>query len=118
MTSIYSIIDSAQYGLSVESIKAYVATQNIANVNTPGYVAKATNFNSLFKANISEHLGSQETITLDDEISEHIMDAPGKTISLDSEVVAASDAGLRYQVMADIIQKKFGLLDLVYGGKK
>ncbi|GGY84952.1 hypothetical protein GCM10011613_32540 [Cellvibrio zantedeschiae] len=114
MTSIYSIIDSAQYGLSVESVKAYVATQNIANANSHGYVAKSAHFDSLVKAD----LGSSGTSTLDDEISEHVVDATAKKISLDSEVVAASDAGLRYQVIADVIQKKFGLLELVYGGKK
>lgn len=108
MNSIYSIIDSAQSGLSVESLKAYVATQNIANVNTEGYVKKAANFNSF-----SDALNKSEITP-----SENLVELPGASISLDSEVIAMTDAGLRYQVIAEMIQKKFGLIELAYGAKK
>lgn len=116
MSSVYSVIDAAQYGLSVENVKAYVASQNIANVNTPGYIAKTVDANELYSPDGSQSF--QDLLGEAGDLSSQIKEAPGKKISLDTEVVAASDAGLRYQVIAQIIQKKFGMLDLVYGAKR
>lgn len=117
MINISSIVDLGGMGLSLEKVKSYVASENIANVNNPNYSAKSTNFRSLL--DISENLNSQDlnAATLQNN-SAYIEDHPGKKIALDEEVLRVSDAELRFQVISDIIQRKFGMMDLVYGAKK
>jgi flagellar basal-body rod protein FlgB len=117
MINISSIVDLGGMGLSVEKVKSYVASENIANANNPNYAAKSIDFKSLL--DISENLNS---LNLDGDAlqnnSAFIEEHPGKKVALDEEVLHLSDAELRFQVISDIIQRKFGMMDLVYGAKK
>lgn len=117
MTNISSIVDLGGMGLSLEKVKSYVASENIANVNNPNYAAKSINFRSLL--DISDNLSNQDlTATRLQNNSAYIEEHPGKKIALDEEVLRVSDAELRFQVISDIIQRKFGMMDLVHGAKK
>lgn len=118
MLPISSLVDLGGVGLSVEQIKSYAASQNIANVNNSSYVAKGVNFNSLLQ--VCDEAAKNEGLAAEDlqDKSAYIFDQPNKKISLDEEVLNLSNAELRYQVTSQIIQKKFGIMDLVLGVKK
>lgn len=118
MFPISSVVDLGGVGLSVEQVKSHAASQNIANVNNPNYVTKSVNFNALLDVR-NEALKNEGVVTEDlQNKAAYILEQPNKKISLDEEVLNLSNAELRYQVTAQIIQKKFGIMDLVLGVKK
>lgn len=118
MHPISSLVDLAGVGLSVEQVKSYAASQNIANVNNSSYVTKAANFSSLLQ--VAEEAAANKGVAVEDLQNKEafVVDQPNKKISLDEEVLNLSNAELRYQVTAQIIQKKFGIMDLALGSKK
>lgn len=101
-----------------EKSKVEVFANNIANIHNPQYIAKNVNFEKLL-AEVDDAL--QKTVISDGQLaidSELISDdRVGKDIALDQEVARITDAELRYQAIAHAIQKKFGLMDLIIGGK-
>ena len=119
MDNLFSIIDIAKVGLMAERAKVEVSASNIANIHNPQFEAKEVNFEKLLmemeiaERSSSDELSSQFTID-----SNSIVDnKTGGEINLDQEVSHMTDAELRYQTIAQAIQKKFGLMDLIIGGK-
>ncbi len=119
MDNLFSIIDIAKIGLMAERAKVEVSGFNIANIHNPQFQGKEVNFEKLLaemeiaERSSTDELKTQFTIDknsiVDDKISGEI--------NLDQEVARMTDAELRYQTIAQTIQKKFGLMDLVIGGK-
>lgn len=118
MLNISALIDLGGVGLSVEQVKSYAASENIANVNNPNYLTKTADFNALLAATTDavENNGvAKEDLH---KKTDYLLDQPDKKISLDEEVLNLSSAQLRYQVISQIIQKKFGVMDLALGVKR
>lgn len=116
MQNIYSVVDLGSVGLSIEQIKSYAASQNIANANSPGYTAKSVNTGLLLR-----NLDMTDISSLQQQLqkkADYLQEQPGKKIALDDESLNLSSAELRYQVISQIVQKQFGMMDLVFGGKK
>lgn len=119
MDNIFSIINLAKNGLNVEKAKAEVSSHNIANIHKPGAEAREVNFEKLLTA-----MQEAEKIAFSDSSSTVSIDTSGFVdkkadgkVNLDQEVSRLTDAEMRYQVIAQTIQKKFGLMDLAIGGK-
>lgn len=114
MENLFSIIDVSKVGLMAERTKVEVHASNIANIHNTQYQAKQINFDKLMNA--FDEVNNQElAMTID--IQDVTDEKPSGTINLDQEVAGISASELRYQTIAQAIQRKFGLLDLVIGGK-
>lgn len=118
MENIYSVIDMGKLGLDIERLKVKVSAENIANVSNSGYVRHVVDFEKILSA--FEDVESGSSI---DENSVDTMkvrdDSYGSAIKLDQEVVDITNAEMRYKAIAQMVQKKFGLLELAMnGGKK
>jgi flagellar basal-body rod protein FlgB len=120
MDSLFSIVNIAKTGLLAEKARAEVFSSNIANVHNSQYVMKEVNFGKLLNAiesieNNANEPGVNSNSVID---SNAIVDEkPNSIINLDHEVAGLADAELRYQTIAQAIQKKMGLMDLIIGGK-
>jgi flagellar basal-body rod protein FlgB len=85
-----------------------VINENIANVETPGYSAKRVEFESALRDAIASGASG--------DIAPAIVasgDAPlpnGNNVSLDKEVIAMQDTGLRYQLAIEAVNSKLQLL--------
>lgn len=118
MDGIFSIVDLAHLGLSIEKLKVGVAAENIANVHNVNYSQKVVNgeeFQSLLQ---SDSVFRQDGGLLKEDINSAVYSNNHSSINLDDEVLSVTNAELRYQAIAQMIQKKFGLIELSMGVKK
>ena len=118
MDNLFSVIEVAKVGLMLEKAKVEVSTMNIASIHNPSYQAKEINFEKMIaeidSLNNSEDKSNSQFVIDVEAISDDKVD---REINLDQEVSRLTDAELRYQTLAQVIQKKFGLMDLIIGGK-
>jgi flagellar basal-body rod protein FlgB len=105
-----SVIYAALNGLAA---RQRVISSNVANVETPGYVAGKVSFeDSLREAVADGEAGATRVSTIR---SADPANLNGNNVSLDSEVVSLTDTDLRYQLMVQALNQKFGLLRTALG---
>jgi flagellar basal-body rod protein FlgB len=99
-------LHSALTGLSE---RQRVTADNIANINTPGFLAGRTDFESALKAQISG--GDTPTIS-GGTVARSLepTNTNGNNVNLDSETVIATETGLRYQLALNALDGKYSLL--------
>ncbi|SEO78195.1 flagellar basal body rod protein FlgB [Trujillonella endophytica] len=86
-----------------------VANDNIANVNTPGFLAGRTDFESTLKSEL--RTGKTPSVTGGSTArSLEPTNTNGNNVNLDSETVIATETGLRYQLALNALDGKYGLL--------
>ncbi|MGY1619512.1 flagellar basal body rod protein FlgB [Geodermatophilus sp. SYSU D00691] len=86
-----------------------VTADNIANVNTPGFLAGRTDFESALKSAVSD--GGTPTISGGTvRRSLEPTNTNGNNVNLDSETVIATETGLRYQLALNALGGKYSLL--------
>lgn len=119
MDNIYSVLELARVALNAERLQVSVAAENIANVNNAGYIPKSVNKTSFADLLANMKAGDQSTIYLDptNELGNLVEENPAKRIHLDKEVFEITNSEMRYQAIAQMIKSKFGLIELVIGGK-
>jgi flagellar basal-body rod protein FlgB len=86
-----------------------VTADNIANVNTPGFLAGRTDFESALKA----QLGSGATPTVSGGTTARSLEPTntnGNNVNLDEETVISQQTGLRYQLALNALDGKYSLL--------
>ncbi|WP_409332265.1 flagellar basal body rod protein FlgB [Trujillonella humicola] len=86
-----------------------VTNDNIANINTPGYLAGRTDFESTLRSELSR--GKTPSIT-GGSIARSLepTNTNGNNVHLDAETVTATETGLRYQLALNALDGKYGLL--------
>ena len=86
-----------------------VTADNIANIQTPGYLASRTDFESALK---SELAGGERPVVGRSAVSQSLdptrMD--GNNVNLDTETTIATETGLRYQLALNALDGKYNLL--------
>ncbi|RBY86059.1 flagellar basal body protein [Blastococcus sp. TF02A-26] len=86
-----------------------VTNDNISNINTPGYLAGRTDFESTLKSQLSHgetpRVGGGSIAR-----SLEPTNTNGNNVNLDSETVIATETGLRYQLALNALDGKYGLL--------
>ena len=86
-----------------------VTNDNISNINTPGYLAGRTDFESTLKSELSHgetpRVGGGSIAR-----SLEPTNTNGNNVDLDSETVIATETGLRYQLALNALDGKYGLL--------
>jgi|GEM_PF-5610415 len=118
MENVHGILDLAKLALSTERIKVEAASENIANINTTGYIAKSVN-NSGFLNLVEQFNFSEMAFDSNEIVSDFLVTEDNtKKIRLDQEVFDISNAEMRYQAIAQMIKEKFGLIELTMGVKR
>src|SRR4051794_40832510 len=86
-----------------------VTTDNIANVNTPGFLAGRVDFESSLRSQLS----SGQTPTAGGGTVARSLEPTntnGNNVNLDSETVIATETGLRYQLALNALDGKYSVL--------
>jgi len=102
MTALHTALD----GLAE---RQRVTADNIANVNTPGFLAGRTDFETALKSSLSSG-GSPRISGGTVARSLEPTNTNGNNVNLDSETVIATETGLRYQLALNALDGKYSLL--------
>ncbi len=121
-----SAITSAQRALNGLSYRKDLISQNIANIDTPGYLAKEVNFEETLKRVMdgSPALIQNKTrpshMSIDDTSSSDfyaVKNRPGGSlrndgndVDMDQELIDMSETELKYQTLTAVVSKKLALL--------
>ena len=81
---------------------------NVANVETPGFIAKRVDFESSLRAAVAQH--SPQNATISEASSSDPVNDSGNNVSLEAETLDLTDANLRYQLSIEAHNAKFRLL--------
>ncbi|MGY1630997.1 flagellar basal body rod protein FlgB [Geodermatophilus sp. SYSU D01186] len=95
--------------LSGLSQRQRVTADNIANVNTPGFLAGRVDFESSLRSQLSS--GAAPTIggsTVARSLEP--TNTNGNNVKLDSETLIATETGLRYQLALNALDGKYSTL--------
>lgn len=115
--SVVAMIDSTGSALYAAlnglAARQRVIADNVANVETPGYVAGKVTFEDSLRAAIAD--GNPDAATVSTIQSTDPVNPNGNNVSLDNEVVSLTDTDLRYQLMVQAVNQKFGLLRTAIG---
>jgi flagellar basal-body rod protein FlgB len=85
-----------------------VIATNVANVETPGYIARRVDFESTLQQVAGTPLAADVTPTV--RPSDDPTNPNGNNVNLDKESVDMIDTNLRYQLMVEAMNTKFRLL--------
>lgn len=109
-------MQAIQASLDGLAARQRITAANLANSETPGYIAQTVSFeDSLASAISSEQPGGTEITTGYTNDPENLS---GNNVSVDVETLNAVDTGLRYQLATQSINAKFRLLgsSIRFGG--
>ena len=86
-----------------------VTADNIANVNTPGFLAGRTDFESALKSQLNS--GATPTVS-GGTVARSLepTNGNGNNVNLDEEEVISAQTGLRYQLALNALDGKYSLL--------
>jgi flagellar basal-body rod protein FlgB len=85
-----------------------IIADNLANAETPGYLAQRVNFEDSLRAAVSNGVPGQTTI--DQATSLAATNTNGNNVSVDEESVNLTEVGLRYQLATESMNNKFRIL--------
>jgi flagellar basal-body rod protein FlgB len=86
-----------------------VTADNIANINTPGFLAGRVDFESSLKGALSQG----ETPSMNGTVTARSLEPTntnGNNVNLDQETVIATETGLRYQLALNALDGKYNVL--------
>ena len=128
-TNAYSYINVLDKALDASNLRETVITNNLANVNTPGYKRREVDFESL----LHQELDKIKWNSLDQKISDvnlSHLDAgvhfdrqaygynyrlDGNNVDVDVENMELASEQLRYQLLADSVTQEFSRLQTAIG---
>jgi flagellar basal-body rod protein FlgB len=105
-----SVIYAALNGLAA---RQRVIADNVANVETPGFIAGRVSFEDSLRAAIAD--GDAGDASLAMRRSADPVNVNGNNVSLDNEVVSLTGTDLSYQLMIQALNHKFDLLRTAIG---
>ena len=86
-----------------------VTADNIANINTPNFLAGRTDFESALRGSLSS--GDMPSVSGGNVArSLEPTNTNGNNVNLDSETVIATETGLRYQLALNALDGKYNVL--------
>ncbi len=105
-----SAIYAALNGLAA---RQRVVANNVANVETPGFIAGQVSFEDSLREAIAD--GDAVATYVSTRRSADPVNVNGNNVSLDNEVVSLTETDLAYQLMIQALNHKFGLLRTAIG---
>jgi flagellar basal-body rod protein FlgB len=107
-----AILRQALHGLSVRQRSI---TDNLANLETPNYLAKRVDFESSLQAAMGSGDPSKMNVS-----TNRTMDPTGlngNNVNLDDETILASDTALRYELTVEALNAKYRLMRIAIRGQ-
>ena len=101
-----STLHAALSGLAERS---RVTADNIANINTPGFLAGRTDFESALR----DQLDNGQTPVVSEGVVSRSLEPTntnGNNVNLDEEEVISAQTGLQYQLAINALDSKYSLL--------
>jgi flagellar basal-body rod protein FlgB len=105
-----SVLYTALNGLAA---RQRVIANNVANVETPGFIAGRVSFEDSLRSAIAA--GDAGETAVSTRASADPVNVNGNNVSLDNEVVSLTETDLAYQLMVQALNQKFGLLRTAIG---
>ena len=109
-TEIQAGIQVALHGLSD---RQNATSNNISNIETPGFLAKRTDFESSLKkalaSNTDVNVKPSHSVSTDETRTD------GNNVNLDNETVTATETELRYQAMVEAMNSQFRTIRAAMG---
>jgi flagellar basal-body rod protein FlgB len=105
-----------QKSLTLTTQRHALLTQNLANVNTPGYKRKDMDFGIVLEDEIQkgpEGIAKQQSSLGDDSGSDTSVRLDGNSVDLEREIMAMSETELHYQALIDVTSNYFNNLQTV-----
>jgi flagellar basal-body rod protein FlgB len=110
-------VELMQDRLNLNSLNHKVISSNLANLNTPGYVAKELSFENTLRNAMEDHalpLVKSDSDHVDPTDSRMSMKSPEivatGAVDLDREMVNLSRNNVEYQYMVTMLNKKFAMM--------
>ncbi|MBT8225371.1 MAG: flagellar biosynthesis protein FlgB [Dactylosporangium sp.] len=100
--------------LSGLSLRQRITADNIANINTPGFLAGRVSFEDALADAVADGDPAQRSIHVARSLEPTRED--GNNVNLDHETLTSMDTNLRYSVMLRAVDDKFGLLSSAIRG--
>jgi flagellar basal-body rod protein FlgB len=91
-----------------------VTADNIANIETPGFLAGRVSFEDSLRTAVGA--GTPEAAAISTDRSLEPTRVNGNNVNLDHETLAHLDTNLRYQLMLRAVDNKINLLRTAIGG--
>lgn len=99
--------DAMSSALDALSLRQRVIASNIANVQTPGYLAQRVEFEDALTAAVKHGSGQTTARTL---TSLEPTREDGNNVNLDTETLSNVDTNLRYQLATRAVDNQFSLV--------
>lgn len=99
---------TARTALRDLAVRQRAISDNIANVETPGYLARKVEFEDALREAVASGDPTEATPTTVRSLDPTGVN--GNNVSLDDETIALVETNLRYQLMVEAVNHKFGLL--------
>ncbi len=102
------------YGLDGLSARQAIISDNIANVDTPGYLTHDIPFEQQLQAAMSDPTGASGGVpsALPSDITRNDLQVrnDGNNVSIDQQMTEMAQTTVSYQAASELISTKFGLL--------
>ncbi|MGV8074030.1 MAG: flagellar basal body rod protein FlgB [Syntrophobacteraceae bacterium] len=108
--------------LSLNSLNQKIISGNMANINTPGFKAKETQFEDVLRQSLEEH--SPQLVRCNAKHMDPLEPAEAMRsaelietgpVDLDNEMMKLSKNSIEYQFMVTMLNKKFNMLKVAIG---
>jgi flagellar basal-body rod protein FlgB len=97
------------------STRQRVTADNIANIETPGYLAGRVQFEDALRTAVADGTPADARSRVERSLEPTRLN--GNNVNLDHETLSNVDTGLKYQLMLRALDGKYGLLrDVIRGG--
>lgn len=108
------IVDVLHFAVDGLTSQQQAIANNLANAQTPGYIAQDVNFQSSLAQALSSSGGGTATVTTTP--SQAAPATNGNNVSTGNELVAAEQNTLQYQSTVDLLNAQFRLVQGAAGG--
>ena len=103
-----STIQAIQTSLNGLAARQRIIATNLANAETPGYLAQNVNFEDSLRTAMANGDPSQAAITT--STSTDPTGVNGNNVNVDTETVSLIDTGLRYQLATQSMNNEFNIV--------
>lgn len=101
-------MQAIQASLDGLAARQRISAQNLANSETPGYIAQTVNFEDSLSAAIANGDPTQTSISTG--VTSDPVNINGNNVSVDTETISMIDTGLKYQLATQEMNNKFRIL--------
>ena len=101
-------MQAIQTSLDGLAARQRIIAQNLANAETPGYVAQNVNFEDSLRSAMSSGDPADAAITTSNTTDPTLPN--GNNVNVDTETVGLVDTGLRYQLATQSMNNEFSIL--------